>query len=383
MRLFSSESVTMGHPDKICDQISDGILDAYIEKDPYCRVACETLVKTGLVVVAGEITSSAFVDIPKVVRDTIREIGYTDSTIGFDADSCGIILSLTQQAADIDQGVSTGKGLHKEQGAGDQGLMFGYACNETEEMLPLPIALANRLVRSLTEARTTGALPFLRPDGKTQVTVEYEGDTPVRVHTVVLSTQHTPEVEHAELSERIIEKVIRPVLPPPLVKGDIIFHINPTGRFVLGGPHADCGLTGRKIIVDTYGGRGCHGGGAFSGKDPSKVDRSASYYVRYAAKNVIAAGLADRCEIQVAYAIGVADPVSIHVDTQGTGTVEEEKIEKALREVFDFKPGAMIEALDLRRPIFKETARYGHFGRPTYRWEQTDKAEALKQAAGA
>jgi len=381
-RLFTSESVTMGHPDKVSDQISDGILDAFIEKDPFCRVACETLVKTGLVVLAGEITSAAYVDIPHVVRETIREIGYTDASMGFDSGSCGVIIALGQQSGDIDQGVSEGKGLHKDQGAGDQGLMFGYACNETEEMMPLPIALANRLVKGLTDARTGGTLPYLRPDGKTQVTVEYEGDRAVRVTTVVVSTQHTPDVEHPQLVEGVLETVIKPHIPAELIDGKTVYHINPTGRFVMGGPHADCGLTGRKIIVDTYGGWAPHGGGAFSGKDPSKVDRSASYFSRYAAKNVVAAGLADRCQIQLAYAIGVAEPVSVNVDSFGTGKVDDRRIEEIAREVFDFRPRAMIETLDLRKPLFKDTARYGHFGRPSLSWEATDKAEALKKAAG-
>jgi len=380
---FTSEAVCIGHPDKLADQISDAVLDAYIEKDPHCRVACETLVKTGFAMVAGEITSSAYVEVPTVVRDTIREIGYTSGDMGFDADGCGVIVALGRQSGDISQGVTEGEGLHKDQGAGDQGLMFGYACDETPEMLPLPIALSHRLVRGLAEVRESGGLDFLRPDGKSQVTVEYDGDKPQRIHTVVVSTQHTPEVEYAALKEGVIEKVVKPALPEDLVDGDIIYHINPTGRFVMGGPHADCGLTGRKIIVDTYGGMGAHGGGAFSGKDPSKVDRSASYYVRYAAKNVVASGLADRCEIQIAYAIGVSEPVSVFVNTHGTAKVDEAKLESALMEVFDFRPRAMIESLDLRRPLFKRTARYGHFGLSEYRWEQTDKAEALKKAAGA
>ena len=382
-RLFTSESVTMGHPDKIADQISDGVLDAILEQDPKGRVACECMVTTGLAVVAGEITTSCYVNIPDIVRGTIRAIGYTDAAMGFDWETCAVVTSIDRQSPDIAMGVNEGE--KHEQGAGDQGLMFGYATNETEEFMPTPIHLSHRLVERLAEARESGALPWLRPDGKSQVTVEYDGDRPVRIHTVVVSTQHAPTVEHAEIRESIISEVIRPTLPAGLLDGETIYHVNPTGRFVVGGPQGDCGLTGRKIIVDTYGGMGSHGGGAFSGKDPSKVDRTATYMARHVAKNIVAAGLADRCEVQLAYAIGVADPVSVLVDTQGTGKVDEERIERAVREVFPLKPRGMIEYLDLLRPIFQKTARHGHFGRsdPDFTWERTDKAEALKAACGA
>ena len=382
-RLFTSESVTMGHPDKIADQISDGVLDAILEQDPKGRVACECMVTTGLAVVAGEITTSCYVNIPDIVRGTIRAIGYTDAAMGFDWETCAVVTSIDRQSPDIAMGVNEGE--KHEQGAGDQGLMFGYATNETEEFMPTPIHLSHRLVERLAEARESGALPWLRPDGKSQVTVEYDGDRPVRIHTVVVSTQHAPTVEHAEIRESIISEVIRPTLPAGLLDGETIYHVNPTGRFVVGGPQGDCGLTGRKIIVDTYGGMGSHGGGAFSGKDPSKVDRTATYMARHVAKNIVAAGLAGRCEVQLAYAIGVADPVSVLVDTQGTGKVDEERIERAVREVFPLKPRGMIEYLDLLRPIFQKTARHGHFGRsdPDFTWERTDKAEALKAACGA
>jgi len=382
-RLFTSESVTMGHPDKIADQISDGVLDAILEQDPKGRVACECMVTTGLAVVAGEITTSCYVNIPDIVRGTIRAIGYTDAAMGFDWETCAVVTSIDRQSPDIAMGVNGGE--KHEQGAGDQGLMFGYATNETEEFMPTPIHLSHRLVERLAEARESGALPWLRPDGKSQVTVEYDGDRPVRIHTVVVSTQHAPTVEHAEIRESIISEVIRPTLPAGLLDGETIYHVNPTGRFVVGGPQGDCGLTGRKIIVDTYGGMGSHGGGAFSGKDPSKVDRTATYMARHVAKNIVAAGLAGRCEVQLAYAIGVADPVSVLVDTQGTGKVDEERIERAVREVFPLKPRGMIEYLDLLRPIFQKTARHGHFGRsdPDFTWERTDKAEALKAACGA
>ncbi|MCU0722283.1 MAG: methionine adenosyltransferase [Planctomycetes bacterium] len=381
-RLFTSESVSMGHPDKIADQISDAILDAHLEKDPNARVACEVMVKTGVAIVSGEITSSASVDYQDVTRKTIKEIGYDDSRLGYDGETCGVLVLVSKQSPDIDMGVSADKNARKEQGAGDQGLMFGFACDETEELMPLPLMLAHKLVMAQTEARKSRTLPFLRPDGKSQVTIEYEGFDPVRIHTVVLSTQHDPDVTTEDLRAKVLEKVIKPVLPKNLVDDKTIFHINPTGRFVYGGPYADCGLTGRKIIVDTYGGMGSHGGGSFSGKDPSKVDRSASYFARYVAKNIVKAGLARRCELQVAYAIGVAQPVSILVDTKGTGKVDDEKIEQAVKKLFDFRPAAMIETLDLKKPIFKETARFGHFGRSIFRWEQTDRVKELKKAAG-
>jgi S-adenosylmethionine synthetase len=381
-RLFTSESVSMGHPDKIADQISDAILDAHLEKDPNARVACEVMVKTGVAIVSGEITSSASVDYQDVTRKTIKEIGYDDSRLGYDGETCGVLVLVSKQSPDIDMGVSADKNARKEQGAGDQGLMFGFACDETEELMPLPLMLAHKLVMAQTEARKSRTLPFLRPDGKSQVTIEYEGFDPVRIHTVVLSPQHDPDVTTEDLRAKVLEKVIKPVLPKNLVDDKTIFHINPTGRFVYGGPYADCGLTGRKIIVDTYGGMGSHGGGSFSGKDPSKVDRSASYFARYVAKNIVKAGLARRCELQVAYAIGVAQPVSILVDTKGTGKVDDEKIEQAVKKLFDFRPAAMIETLDLKKPIFKETARFGHFGRSIFRWEQTDRVKELKKAAG-
>ncbi len=382
--LFTSESVTEGHPDKIADQISDAILDALIAQDPHSRVACETLIKTGYVNLAGEITSQARIDYAAVVRNTLREIGYTSSDIGFDADTCGVLLAIDAQSPDIAMGVDEGRGDFKEQGAGDQGLMFGYACDETDELMPLPIALSHKLTARLAKVRKDGTLPFLRPDGKSQVSVQYEDGRPVRITAVVLSTQHDPDVEQAELRERIKAEVLDPVLPADLVDGDTKFYINPTGRFVIGGPMGDCGLTGRKIIVDTYGGMGRHGGGAFSGKDPSKVDRSAAYMARYVAKNVVAAGLAERAEVQLAYAIGVAEPVSVSVDTFGTGKVDEGLIAKLVRAHFPLKPAGIIEHLDLLRPIYRNTAAYGHFGRDdgAFPWERTDKAEALRTGAG-
>ena len=361
--LFTSESVTMGHPDKVADHISDAILDAMLTQDPKSRVACETMVTTGLVVVAGEITTKAIVDIPTVVRDTIKKIGYTDSAMGFDFENCSVMVTLDKQSPDISQGVTEGSGLHKEQGAGDQGLMFGYACRETSALMPMPIQLAHAITNRLAKMRQNKKLPWLRPDGKSQVTVEYENSKPKRIHTVVVSTQHWPSISHKQLRKQIIEKVILPVLPKRLVDKDIIFHINPTGRFITGGPKGDCGLTGRKIIVDTYGGRGSHGGGCFSGKDPTKVDRSASYMARYIAKNVVAAGLADACEVQLSYAIGVAEPVSVLIDTERTAKISEKKISKIIRELFPLTPRKMITHLKLARPIYAETSHGGHFGR--------------------
>jgi S-adenosylmethionine synthetase len=374
----------MGHPDKMADQISDAVLDAMIEQDPSSRVACETLVSTGLVVVAGEITSSAIVDVQDVVRGTIRDIGYTSSEMGFDADTCSVLVSLDKQSADIAQGVEEGEGLHKEQGAGDQGLMFGYACDETPELMPLPIQMAHQLVAGLAEMRTSGEAAWLRPDGKSQVTVEYADGRPVRVSAVVISAQHDERVPYDRIKQAIVEQLIKKTIPAEFLDDRTKYHVNPTGRFVVGGPKGDCGLTGRKIIVDTYGGMGRHGGGAFSGKDPSKVDRSAAYAVRHVAKNVVAAELASRCEVQVAYAIGVADPVSVTVDTFGTGRVSDEKIAELVRAHFDLKPRSIIENLRLKRPIFRETACHGHFGRAgeNFTWERTDKASALRADAG-
>ncbi|MEI6632654.1 MAG: methionine adenosyltransferase [Chlamydiota bacterium] len=382
--LFTSESVTMGHPDKVADQISDAVVDAVYEKDPNGRVACETLLTTGLVVIAGEITTTADIDFQEVARRTIKEIGYTSSDIGFDYKNCGILVSVHKQSPDISQGVTEGQGLHKEAGAGDQGLMFGYACRETKELMPLPIHLAHRLVERLAYAREKKLIPWLRPDGKSQVTVEYKDGAPVRVHTVVVSTQHSDGVPYATIRREIIKKIILPVIPKGMLDKDTIYHVNPTGRFVVGGPAGDTGVTGRKIIVDTYGGRGRHGGGAFSGKDPSKVDRSASYMARYVAKNVVAAGLSDRCEVQLSYAIGVAEPLSIHVDTEGTGRIPDEKIVALIRKHFPLTPAGMIDHLKLRRPIYRETARDGHFGRPlpNFTWEKIDKAAALRKDAG-
>jgi len=383
-RLFTSESVTMGHPDKVADQISDAILDSIIGTDPNARVACETIVTTGLVLVAGEITTTCYVDIPVVVRETIREIGYIDAAMGFDFETCAVISSIQQQSEDISIGVTEGQGLFKEQGAGDQGMMFGFACDETPELMPLPITLSRQIVSELARLRQTGEIHFLRPDGKSQVTVEYDGDKPLRVEAVVVSTQHTPEVDYETISREVTEKVVRRIIPASLLDSETKMYINPTGRFVVGGPRGDTGLTGRKIIADSYGGRGRHGGGAFSGKDPSKVDRSAAYMARYVAKNVVAAGLANRCEVQLSYAIGVAEPVSVRIDTEGTGKISETKIEKLIRKHFPLKPKGIIESLNLRRPIYKETARHGHFGRnhPGYYWEKTDKAAALREDSG-
>ena len=381
--LFTSESVTMGHPDKVADHVSDAVLDAMLAQDSKSRVACETLVTTGLVVVAGEITTKAYVDIPGVVRQTIKKIGYDDPSIGFDGDDCAVIVSIDNQSPDISQGVSEGIGLHKEQGAGDQGLMFGFACKETPSLMPMPIRLAHALTTKLEKVRQNKMLPWLRPDGKSQVTVEYEDSKPRRIHTVVVSTQHAPTITYRKLQKQIIEKVIMPVLPKRLVDKKTIFHINPTGRFVVGGPKGDCGLTGRKIIVDTYGGRGSHGGGAFSGKDPTKVDRTASYMARYIAKNVVAAGLADACEVQLSYAIGVAEPISVLVDTEGTAKISELKISQLVRKFFPLTPKAMIRHLKLARPIFAQTSYGGHFGRnlPNFTWEKTDMAAKLRKAA--
>ncbi|UAL46633.1 methionine adenosyltransferase [Sutcliffiella horikoshii] len=394
-RLFTSESVTEGHPDKICDQISDSILDAILTNDPNARVACETSVTTGLVLVAGEITTSTYVDIPKIVRETIQGIGYTRAKYGFDAETCAVLTSIDEQSADIAMGVDQALEAREGQmsdaeieaiGAGDQGLMFGYACNETKELMPLPISLAHKLSRRLTEVRKDEVLPYLRPDGKTQVTVEYdENDQPVRIDTIVISTQHHPEVSLERIQRNIKEYVIKPVVPAELIDENTKYFINPTGRFVIGGPQGDAGLTGRKIIVDTYGGYARHGGGAFSGKDATKVDRSGAYAARYVAKNIVASGLADKCEVQLAYAIGVAQPVSIAVDTFGTGKVSEEKLVELVRNNFDLRPAGIIKMLDLRRPIYKQTAAYGHFGRNDLDlpWEQTDKADALKEQANA
>lgn len=383
--LFTSESVTGGHPDKVADQISDSVLDAMLAQDPNSRVACETMVTTGMAIVAGEITTKAIVDIPTVVRKTINDIGYTDPHIGFDGENCAVIVALDNQSPDISQGVTEGAGLHTEQGAGDQGLMFGFACKETKALLPLPIYLAHQLTDRLTKMRATGKLPWLRPDGKSQVTVEYnDKGKPQRIHTVVISTQHTEDIKYKQLRRQIIEKVIMPSLPKHLVDKNIIIHINPTGRFVIGGPKGDCGLTGRKIIVDTYGGRGSHGGGAFSGKDPSKVDRSASYMARYVAKNIVAADLADTCEVQLSYAIGVPEPISVLVDTEGTAKIDEKLLEDIVKKIFPLTPKGIISHLKLRRPIYTETARNGHFGRnvDTFTWEKTDMVSKLRKAAG-
>ncbi|MHC4087025.1 MAG: methionine adenosyltransferase [Planctomycetota bacterium] len=382
--LFTSESVTMGHPDKVADHISDAILDAMLAQDKKSRVACETLVTTGLVVVAGEITTKAYVDIPGVIRKTIKKIGYDDPSIGFDGDDCAVVVSIDNQSPDISQGVTEGTGLHKEQGAGDQGLMFGFACSDTPALMPMPIQLAHAITIQLEKIRQKKVLPWLRPDGKSQVTVEYENGKPQRIHTVVVSTQHAPSIGYRQLQKQIIKKVILPVLPKRLVDKNIIYHINPTGRFVTGGPKGDCGLTGRKIIVDTYGGRGSHGGGAFSGKDPTKVDRTASYMARYIAKNIVAAGLADACEVQLSYAIGVAEPISVLIDTEGTSKISEQKISKIVRKLFPLTPKKMITHLKLDRPIYADTSHGGHFGRKgaNFTWEKTDMVAKLRKAAG-
>ena len=383
-RLMTSESVTMGHPDKISDQISDAILDAILAEDPNGRVAAETMVTTGMVVIAGEVTTTARIDVPEIVRGVIQDIGYTDSAMGFDCTTCAVLTSLDRQSPDISQGVTKGEGLHTDQGAGDQGMMFGYACKETEELMPAPIMMSHRLVTQLAKVRLDGTLPYLRADGKAQVTIEYDGDDVKRIHTVVVSSQHAEGVSHEQLRDDIIEHVVRKSLPIEWVDDDTILHINPTGRFVVGGPMGDCGLTGRKIIVDTYGGLGRHGGGAFSGKDPSKVDRSAAYAARYVAKNIVAAGLADRCEVQLAYAIGVAEPVSVDVETYGTGKIDDARLGEIAREVFELTPAGIIRGLDLKRPIYRATAVGGHFGRSAdeFPWEATDKVDALRDKAG-
>ncbi len=379
-KLITSESVTEGHPDKVCDKIADGILDALLAEDPQSRVACEVVVSTGMVLVTGEITTDCYVDIPKVARDTIKEIGYTRAKYGFDGDTCAVLTSIKEQSPDIAMGVNESQD-DKSTGAGDQGMMYGYASDETEELMPMPIVMAHRLTRQLAKIRREGVLPYLRPDGKSQVTVEYDDDKAVRIDTVVISTQHDPDVDHDTLEKDIIEKVIKAVLPAELLDEKTIYHVNPTGRFVIGGPVGDAGVTGRKIIVDTYGGVGRHGGGAFSGKDPTKVDRSACYAARYVAKNIVAAGLAHKCEVQVAYAIGIANPVSVMVDTFGTGVLPDDRIGELIKEHFDLRPAAIIDHFDLRRPLYSQVAAYGHFGRNDLDlpWEKTDKAEVLSQ----
>lgn len=385
--LFTSESVTEGHPDKVCDHIADSVLDAALAADPMSRIACEVCCTTGLVLVMGEFTTESYIDIPKIVRETVKEIGYTDASFGFDYKTCAVLTTIDEQSADIAMGVN--KALEAragevdradEEGAGDQGMMFGYACRETEELMPLPVTLAHKLTKKLAELRKSGEIPYLRPDGKAQVTVAYENGVPVAVDTVVVSTQHSSGVDHATLEKDIIEKVVRPVVTDKWLTADTKYYVNPTGNFVIGGPQGDSGLTGRKIIVDTYGGMCPHGGGSFSGKDPTKVDRSACYYARYVCKNIVAAGLADRCQLQVAYAIGKAKPVSLNIDTFGTGKYSDEKILEAVEKTFDFRPYSIIEQLDLRKPVYAATSNYGHFGNPAFSWEKTDKAEALKKA---
>ncbi|MGM0560309.1 MAG: methionine adenosyltransferase [Pseudomonadota bacterium] len=382
--IFSSESVGAGHPDKLADNISDAVLDEILKQDPAARVACETMVNTGLCILSGEITANATVDYTQIARDTILDIGYDRSELGYDGNTCGVLLSIDKQSPDIAQGVDEGTGLDRSQGAGDQGMMFGYACRESDELMPLPILLSHKLTERQSIVRKEGKISWLRPDVKSQVSVAYENDKPTHIDTVVLSTQHDPDVEHKDLEEAVVEEIIKPALPKHMISDKTRYLVNPTGRFVIGGPVGDCGLTGRKIIVDTYGGMGRHGGGAFSGKDSTKVDRSAAYATRYVAKNVVAAGLADKCEVQIAYAIGVAEPMSIHVNTFGTGRIDETQIEKLIREHFDLRPKAIVEDLDLRRPIFRKTASNGHFGRndPDFTWERTDKAEALANDAG-
>ncbi|HWC88194.1 MAG TPA: methionine adenosyltransferase [Pirellulales bacterium] len=382
--LFTSESVSMGHPDKLADQISDGILDALLAQDPYSRVACETMVTTGVAILAGEITTQAVVNYADVARNIIREVGYTDDHMGICADTCAVMVVIDKQSPDIAMGVNEDSTAGKEIGAGDQGLMFGYACNDTPELMPLPIALAHRITNALTLARQQEQVDWLRPDSKSQVTVEYDGHRPVRIDTVVVSTQHAPDVSQAEIRKFVVDHIIKPLLPEHLAKDNIKYHINPTGRFVVGGPHGDCGLTGRKIIVDTYGGWGRHGGGAFSGKDPTKVDRGAAYMARHVAKNIVAAELADRCEVQLAYAIGVSEPVSVYVDTEGTGKIDDARICELVKELFPLSPGGIIKYLDLRRPIYRLTAAGGHFGRSEagFTWESTHRAAELAEAAG-
>lgn len=382
--LFTSESVSEGHPDKVADQISDAILDSILEQDIHARVACESLVTTGLAMIAGEITTSAWVDMPSIVRQTIREIGYNSSEMGFDWQSCSVLTSIDKQSADIAQGVDEGTGLDLDQGAGDQGLMFGYACDETDVLMPMPITYAHLLVKRQSEVRKAGVLPWLRPDAKSQVTIQYEDNVAKRIEAVVLSTQHSPDISHKDLKEGVMEEILKKILPADMLDENTKYFINPTGRFVIGGPVGDCGVTGRKIIVDSYGGRGSHGGGAFSGKDPSKVDRSSSYMGRYVAKNIVAAGIAKEVEVQVAYAIGISQPVSINVKTFGTGKVTDERLIEIIREVFDLRPKAIIQQLDLLRPIYRNTAAYGHFGRelPDFTWERIDKVDELKSAAG-
>ncbi len=377
--LFTSEAVSMGHPDKLADQISDGVLDALLEQDPNSRVACETMVTTGVAIIAGEVTTKAVVNYQDIVRKVINDVGYTDDQMGICGDTCAVMVALDKQSPDIAQGVDECSDSGKDIGAGDQGLMFGYACNDTPEMMPLPIALAHRIMNRLTDARKNKEVSWLRPDSKSQVTVEFEDNKPVRIDTVVVSTQHDPSVDQKQISDWVIPNVIKPCLPAELDKGDIKYYINPTGKFVVGGPHGDCGLTGRKIIVDTYGGWASHGGGAFSGKDPTKVDRSAAYMARYIAKNLVAAGLADHCEVQLAYAIGVSDPVSVLIDTRGTGKLSDEKLTEIVRKEFPLTPSGIIKKLDLRRPIFRATAAGGHFGREGFSWENTDKANDLKK----
>lgn len=382
--LFTSESVSEGHPDKVADQISDAILDAILTQDKNARVACETMVTTGMAIIAGEITTDAWVDLPEVVRHTIRDIGYNSSQMGFDWQSCAVLSSIDKQSSDIAQGVNEGSGLDLDQGAGDQGLMFGYACDETDVLMPMPITLAHLLTKRQAEVRKSNLLPWLRPDAKSQVTIEYEANTPKRIEAVVLSTQHREDVSYNDLKEGVMEEIIKPILPAEMIDSETKYFINPTGRFVIGGPVGDCGVTGRKIIVDTYGGKGSHGGGAFSGKDPSKVDRSSSYMGRYVAKNIVAAGIASEVEVQIAYAIGISKPVSINVNSFGTGKIPDSKIKNLISEIFDLRPKAIIQQLDLLRPIYLATAAYGHFGRKheNFTWERTDKADVLKAAAG-
>ncbi len=381
--LFTSESVSEGHPDKVADQISDAILDSILRQDPQARVACETMVTTGMAIIAGEITTSAWVDMPEVVRHTIRDIGYNSSNMGFDWQSCAILTSIDKQSSDIAQGVDEGSGIDLDQGAGDQGLMFGYASNETEVLMPMPITFAHRLTKQQSEVRKSGKLSWLRPDAKSQVTIEYENNSPKRIEAIVLSTQHEDSVSYDELKEGVMEEIIKPILPANMVDGNTKFYINPTGRFVIGGPVGDCGVTGRKIIVDTYGGKGSHGGGAFSGKDPSKVDRSSSYMGRYVAKNLVAAGIASEVEVQIAYAIGISEPVSINVNSFGTGVISDDEIKEVINRCFDLRPKAIVQQLNLLRPIYQETAAYGHFGREleNFTWEKTDKVAELKDAA--